>query len=470
MGRTTPSAAATATAASKALPPRWRTESPTKAATGWAEATMPRTPIASGRRSAGRPATGSRRQAPSSTRAAASLMGSILPAIGGRVDGARGTLLRDLQQLDLEDERGPGLDPGRRAAVAVGEVGRADEPTLPADLHQLEALLPARDDPVQLKRRGLAALDRAVEHRAVGQRAVIMDLDRIAGLRGRSRPRLDRDDHQAGGGLRRAGLGGGLGEERLARLLLRGGGGRRARLLKLLDLRAVRLEVDLRLLLEGAVGEAGLHDLDLGLAERERPQVAGDRDAEGVERLLLVRLQLRCSGRARARGQDEAGEEEADEGGHAGEAPGGPDDPRDPHASHPLLEGCLGVGGDAGRQPRCYHEIPDKSGLHAYNGTTCRAILECALIRGALRPGAKAPRRPATHRGMALRSSPALRPPARSVISSPISSRSGSTTGSRTSWSPPGAPSRSWPARGPSRATFSEPSSSASSCPGSCPP
>src|SRR2546425_1983848 len=246
MGRTTPSAAATARAASKALPPRWRTESPTKAATGWAEATMPRTPIAWGRCSGGRPAAGSRRQAPSSTRVGGSLIGSILP-----------DLLRDLQQLDLEDERGPRLDPGRRAAVAVGEFGRADEATLPSDLHQLEALLPARDDPAQLEGRGLAALDRAVEDRAVGERAVVMDLDRIAGLRGRPRARLDRDHHEAGGGLRCAGLGGGLGEERLAPLLLRGGGGRPAPLLEALVLRSGCPEGELALPLGGAGGRCG---------------------------------------------------------------------------------------------------------------------------------------------------------------------------------------------------------------------
>ena len=81
---------------------------------------------------------------------------------------------------------GAGLDEGRRAAVAVGEVGRADEPALAADLHQLHALGPALDDAVQRKRRRLAALDRAVEHRAVGQRAVVVHLHLVGRLRRRA--------------------------------------------------------------------------------------------------------------------------------------------------------------------------------------------------------------------------------------------------------------------------------------------
>src|SRR4029450_6071766 len=50
MGSRTPSAAATAIAASKALPPRSRIAAPTRAARGCAEAIMPRRPKASGYR------------------------------------------------------------------------------------------------------------------------------------------------------------------------------------------------------------------------------------------------------------------------------------------------------------------------------------------------------------------------------------------------------------------------------------
>ena len=50
MGSSTPSAAATAIAASNALPPRCMMERPMNAAAGCAEHTMPRVPYASGRR------------------------------------------------------------------------------------------------------------------------------------------------------------------------------------------------------------------------------------------------------------------------------------------------------------------------------------------------------------------------------------------------------------------------------------
>src|SRR5262245_42144755 len=50
IGSSTPSAAATAIAASKALPPCSSTAAPMIAARGWADATMPRRPKASGYR------------------------------------------------------------------------------------------------------------------------------------------------------------------------------------------------------------------------------------------------------------------------------------------------------------------------------------------------------------------------------------------------------------------------------------
>src|SRR6187549_1127862 len=43
----------------------------------------------------------------------------------------------DVEKLDLEHERGTGLDLATRAAVAVGEGGRAHQLALAADLHQL---------------------------------------------------------------------------------------------------------------------------------------------------------------------------------------------------------------------------------------------------------------------------------------------------------------------------------------------
>src|SRR5439155_736727 len=65
-----------------------------------------------------------------------------------------------------------------------------------------------------------------------------------------------------------------------------------ARPLELLDLRTVRLEIDLLLLVRDAVRETGLHDLEIGRAQRERRQVLRDEEPERVERLLLFGLQL----------------------------------------------------------------------------------------------------------------------------------------------------------------------------------
>src|SRR5262249_17220193 len=149
------------------------------------------------------------------------------PALAGR--GRRRTvtysLRSDLEQLDLEDQRRPGLDLGRGAPVAVGELGRAHQPALAAALHELAALGPALDHLVEREGGWLAALDGAVEHGAVGERAVVVDLDRVGRLRRRPGPGLQRRDHQARGGLGRTLLGRGLLEEGLPRLLLDGGDG-----------------------------------------------------------------------------------------------------------------------------------------------------------------------------------------------------------------------------------------------------
>src|SRR5688572_19477553 len=70
--------------------------------------------------------------------------------------GTRPLLLGDdLEQLDLEDQRGARLDARRRAAVAVGDLRGTDEAALAAGLHELHALGPALDDAVQRERRRL---------------------------------------------------------------------------------------------------------------------------------------------------------------------------------------------------------------------------------------------------------------------------------------------------------------------------
>src|SRR5512132_3062561 len=98
---------------------------------------------------------------------------------------ASALLLDDLEQLDFEHERRARLDLRRRPAIAVRDLGRAHELRLAADLDLLDAFGPALDDAGKRERRRLAALDRAVEHGAVGQSAVIVDLHRVGGFRRR---------------------------------------------------------------------------------------------------------------------------------------------------------------------------------------------------------------------------------------------------------------------------------------------
>src|SRR5690349_11663239 len=80
--------------------------------------------------------------------------------------------LADLEELDVEDERGAARDRRRLSLVAVGDGGRAHDLVLLADLHLLHGLGPAGDDAAQGELRGLAALHGAVEDRAVDQPAL----------------------------------------------------------------------------------------------------------------------------------------------------------------------------------------------------------------------------------------------------------------------------------------------------------
>src|SRR5919201_6105122 len=150
-------------------------------------------------------------------------------------------LLDDLEQLDLEDERRARLDLRRRAAVAVGGVRGTDEAALAADLHLLDAFGPALDHPVERKRDRLAALDRAVEHGAVRQRALIVHLHFVGGRRTRTGAGLQRRDDGAGRRLDRALFRRRLVDVGLPGFALRHRGGGHTRLLEILDLRTVRL-------------------------------------------------------------------------------------------------------------------------------------------------------------------------------------------------------------------------------------
>src|SRR5438094_213207 len=218
------------------------------------------------------------------------------------------SLLHDFQKLDLEDERRAGLDRGRPALIAVRQVGGAHEPTLAADLHHGQALAPALDDAAQAERQRLAALDGAVEHRAVDELPLVVDLHLVGRRRRGAVARFQRRDDQPRGRLDRALPGGGLVEKRLRRLLLGDGRRRGARRRELLDLRAPGLEVGFRLRLEDAVGEAGLDDFEISLGQIEAGEVPGDHEPEGVKGLLLVGLELGPR-RSRSSGQ---GEDERD--------------------------------------------------------------------------------------------------------------------------------------------------------------
>src|SRR5512144_703771 len=115
------------------------------------------------------------------------------------------------EQLHLEDERRARRDEGARAALAVGDGGRADELRLAADLHLLDALRPAGDDAVQRERGRAAVLLGGVEHGPVDERALVVDLDRARRGGLLALPLDEALVDEAGGGLHGALLLRGLG-------------------------------------------------------------------------------------------------------------------------------------------------------------------------------------------------------------------------------------------------------------------
>src|SRR5262245_22415556 len=103
----------------------------------------------------------------------------------------------DLEQLHLEAQRGAGLDQLALAGLPVGDRGRAVDLGLAADVHQLQTLGPAGNHAVEREDRGLVALVRAVELRAVAQRAAVVNLDGIGGRGRRAVALLGLEVHQA---------------------------------------------------------------------------------------------------------------------------------------------------------------------------------------------------------------------------------------------------------------------------------
>ncbi|EAU68025.1 NTR [Stigmatella aurantiaca DW4/3-1] len=215
----------------------------------------------------------------------------------------RGAALGDLQQFHLEHERRATRDVRRGAAVAVGQVGRAHEAGLAAHLHLLHALRPAADDAVEREGRRLAPLVGAVELLAVGERALVVHLDDVRGLRGLARARLRLLVDEARLGLRRALFLGGLLQEGLALLLLTGRLGRLARHGELLNLRPEGLDVHHGLVALHLGGEAGLDEGQLLRGEVEHAHAPADGQAQRVQRLLIVGLRVGPRARTRGRGR-----------------------------------------------------------------------------------------------------------------------------------------------------------------------
>src|SRR6266576_3956083 len=97
----------------------------------------------------------------------------------------------DGEQLNLEHESGIRTDRGARLARTVSQVRRNKELPLGSHGHQQQRFGPTLDDSANRKTRRLAALVRAVELRAVDERAAIVDGDGVSCCRLCSRALLE---------------------------------------------------------------------------------------------------------------------------------------------------------------------------------------------------------------------------------------------------------------------------------------
>src|SRR3990172_4256240 len=182
------------------------------------------------------------------------------PRRTGRAPGVRQArapaclFLHDVEELDLEHERGLPRDPGGLAAVAVRDGMGADELRLPAHLQLLQALRPAGDDLVQRELGGRAALHRRVELRAVHQRPDVVHRDGVGGLGAGPRAFLEGDVDEAARAHLRALLLRRLLQIGLRLVVLLVRGDLQPRLLELADLLAVALGLGEGLLAPGRVG------------------------------------------------------------------------------------------------------------------------------------------------------------------------------------------------------------------------
>src|SRR6202035_5407839 len=113
--------------------------------------------------------------------------------------------LYDVEQLDVEDQRGVWRNDAAGAAGAIAELGRNDQRALAADLHGRDAFVPAGDDLVQadLELERLVAVDRGVEFLALGGILIkpsgVMHDAGLAGFWRGAGAGLGVDDFQSGG-------------------------------------------------------------------------------------------------------------------------------------------------------------------------------------------------------------------------------------------------------------------------------
>src|SRR6202035_1256061 len=113
--------------------------------------------------------------------------------------------LFDVEELDVEDQRGVRRNDAAGAAAAVAELGRNDQRALAADLHGRDAFVPAANDlaDADLERERLIAIDRRVEFLALGGVLIkppgVMHDAGLAGLRRGAGAGMGVDDFQSGG-------------------------------------------------------------------------------------------------------------------------------------------------------------------------------------------------------------------------------------------------------------------------------
>ena len=89
----------------------------------------------------------------------------------------------DLNEFNVEDKGSAAGDVGAGASVAVAEVAGNEEAVLGADRHKLQTFGPAFDYAAQGEGDRFAALVRAVEFRAVNERAGVVDFHSVGGFR-----------------------------------------------------------------------------------------------------------------------------------------------------------------------------------------------------------------------------------------------------------------------------------------------